>query len=181
VAIVRSSCVGRIGNTTDTWGRVSNLLKTVALRSSLIVVDAKTEGRGVDVAVAPEEEEAEDRLGQDVQDTVEDSFGVRSDDVSTLGKSPGDRVQEPEEDGPGGADEVGAADFAADGGGVLAANEDDVPGDEEESRTAEYEVAPLVAGDDEGADETGDDHDFVHEDGVEDGGPWETSSEKNVQ
>jgi len=94
-------------------------------------MDAKTKGSGVDVAVAPDEESTEDRLGQDIQNTVEDSFGVRGNDVSTLRKSPGDWVEEPEEDGPGGADEVGAVDFATDSSGVLATNEDDVVSDEE--------------------------------------------------
>jgi len=170
-----------VGNTTGTWAGVGTLLKTVALRSGLVVVDAETKGSWVDVAVAPDEESTEDRLGQEIQDTVEDSLRVRGNDVSTLRKSPGDWVDEPEEDGPGSADEVGAVNFATDGSGVSAADEDDVVGNEEESGTAEGEVSPLVAGGDEGTNETGDDHDFVQEDSVEDGGPWETSSEKNVQ
>jgi len=171
-----------VGNTTGTYGAsVSTLLKTVALRGGLVVVDAETKSSGVDVAVAPDEESTEDRLGQEIQDTVEDSLRVRGEDVSTLRKSPGDWVDEPKEDGPASTEEVGTVDFATDGSGVLATDDDDVVGDEEESSTAEDEVTPLVARDDEGTNETGDDHDFVHEDGVEDGGPWETSSEQNVQ
>lgn len=39
----------------------------------------------------------EDWLGEDVKDTVEDHLGVGGDDISTVGETPGDGVEKPEE------------------------------------------------------------------------------------
>ena len=52
--------------------------------------------------------------------------------------------------------------------------------DVEEGDAAEGEVAPLVAGADEGASEAGDDHDFVDEDDEEDRGPGHAGGEEQV-
>lgn len=38
----------------------------------------------------------------------------------------------------------------------------------------------LVARSDQGANKTGDDHDLIDQDGVEDRGPWQTSSQEDV-
>lgn len=67
----------------------------------------------IDVAMTPEKEGAEHGLRQDIEDAVKNCFGVGGDDVSTFGKTPGDRVQEPEENGPGASDKIGAADVSA--------------------------------------------------------------------
>ena len=42
-------------------------------------------------------DEEEDGLGEDVKDTVEDHLRVGSNDVSTIGETPGDGVEEPKE------------------------------------------------------------------------------------
>lgn len=71
----------------------------------------KLEAFVFDVADRPKMEEEETGLGEDVEGTVESSFGIRRDDVSSLcsnrqhslvvysesrtSKTPGDRVQEP--------------------------------------------------------------------------------------
>ena len=60
----------------------------------------KTKDSWVDVAVTPEEQGTEDWLSHDVKDTVESSLGIRVNDVSALRKIPGDRIEEPQEDGP---------------------------------------------------------------------------------
>lgn len=158
------------------------LLVDVARRTRIsVVTNVKTQNGGVDIAMAPEEERTEDRLGESVEDTVEDGFGVRSDDVSSLGQSPGDWVQEPQEDGPATADHVCAANVSVDVARVNAANPEEVVGDEEEGKHGKNEVSPLVGGRDEGANETSDNHDFVNENRVEDGRPGKTSREENVE
>ena len=109
----------------------------------IVVTDVETQASRVDTLVAPQEESTEDGLGHDVQHAVEDGLGVGSDEVATLGQSPGDGVKEPEEDGPDTADEVGLADVGAEGGGVLAGGPDDGPGDPEEGDIAKDVVTPL--------------------------------------
>lgn len=99
----------------------------------------------VDVAVTPEEEGAEDGLGQDIQDTVEDGFRVRSDDVSTLTETPGDGVEEPQEDGPHTADEIRLGDVIPQRVGMFAGSPGHGPGNPEESEATEDEVSPLKA------------------------------------
>jgi len=93
---------------------VSGFLATDSGRS-LVVPDVDTEDRRVDVAVADEEEGAEDWLGQDIENTIKDSLRVWRDDVSTLTESPCNGVQEPEEDGPGTAKSIGLANGRVDG------------------------------------------------------------------
>ena len=94
--------------------------------------------------MTPEKESTEDRLSHDVQNTVEDGFRIRRDNVTALGKSPGDWVQEPEEDSPDTTDQVYFRDIWANGSGVLARGPGDGPGDPEEGNAAEGEVTPLV-------------------------------------
>lgn len=98
----------------------------------------------LDIPVTPEQKSTEDRLSHDVQNTVEDSFRIRRDNVTALGKSPGDRVQEPEEDSPDTADQVYFRDVWANGSGVLARRPCDCPSDPEEGNAAEGEVTPLI-------------------------------------
>ena len=73
----------------------------------------KADQNWVDVAVAEEEDGAEDWLGKDVEDTVEDSFRVWRNDIATLAETPSDRIHEPEEDGPETAGEIGCIDWSA--------------------------------------------------------------------
>lgn len=110
----------------------------------VIVANVQAESGGVDVAVTPKEEETEDRLGEDIEDTVEHSLGVGSDDVATFTETPRDRVQEPQENGPATADQEGAGDIVTEGSRVLARHPGDLPGDEEEGNAAEDKVSPLV-------------------------------------
>ena len=95
--------------------------------------------------MTPEEESTKYGFGHDVQDTIEDSFGIRRDNVTALGKSPGDRVQEPEEDSPDTADQVYFRDVWANSSSVLARGPGDSPGDPEEGNAAKGEVTPLRA------------------------------------
>lgn len=112
----------------------------------VIVADVDAEAVGVDVAVTPEEEGTEDGLGQDVENAVEDGLGVGGDDVAALAQAPGDRVEEPEEDGPHGASDVGAMHVGSEGACVLASDPGHLPRDEEESGAAEGEETPLLCG-----------------------------------
>ena len=95
--------------------------------------------------MTPEEESTEHGLRHDVQDTVEDGLGIWRDEISALANSPCDWVQEPEEDGPYTADEVGLVNVGTNGHGVLARRPGYGVGNPEECDAAEYEVAPLYA------------------------------------
>ena len=54
--------------------------------------------------MSPQEESTKDWLGEDVENTVEDSLGVRGDDVGSLTDAPGNGVEEPQANGPATAD-----------------------------------------------------------------------------
>jgi hypothetical protein len=64
-------------------------------RITIVVLDGKSKTGRVDVLVTPEEEGTEDRLGQEVEDTVEDSLRVGRNEVGTLAYTPGDGVDDP--------------------------------------------------------------------------------------
>ena len=110
----------------------------------IVIADVDTKLSRVDVAVSPEEKSAENGLGEDIKDTVEDGFAIGGDDVSPLGQSPGNWVQEPEEDGPDAADEVGTMNFSTQSKSMSAGDEYNIVGDKEEGHHAEGEVSPLV-------------------------------------
>ena len=107
------------------------------------VLTAKT--GWLNIPVTPKEESTEYRLRHDVQNTVEDSFRVRRNNVTALRESPGNRVQKPEEDSPDTADQVYLGDIWANGSSMLARGPGDSPGDPEEGNAAEGEVTPLIA------------------------------------
>ena len=161
----------------------------------VIIPDMETEPCRIDIAVTPEQQGAEDRLGEEIQDAVKDGLGVRRDDVAALADAPCDRVQEPQEDGEAAADEVDTVDVGSEGGCVLACSYGEGPSDDRERRAAEDEVGPLrgrwsvsvlfrgnrkvlgarylVIGHHESTDQSGDDHDLVDEEGEENRRPWQ--------
>jgi len=146
----------------------------------VVVVDVQTEPGRVDVAVTPDKKTAEDRLGQNIKDAVEDGLRVRRDVVATLAKAPSNRVESPQERGQGAAHHESLADVLAHGVGVLASFPGEHVDDVAESEAAEGEVTPLVAGPNECAGETSDNHDPVNQDDVEDRRPGHASGEKQV-
>jgi len=102
----------------------------------IVVADAETETAGINAFVTPEKQAAETDLGKEVENTVKDGLGVRSNDVSTLAKTPGDRVEDPKEAGECAAVEVRLADITAKTIGVLASLKDEYIEDVEERCTA---------------------------------------------
>lgn len=107
------------------------------------VADMKSKSGWIDIAVAPKEKSAKDRLGHDVEYPIENGFRVWRNDIAALAESPGDGVEEPKEDSPDTADGISAGDVAAEGDGVLASRPSDGPCNPKESGTAENEIAPL--------------------------------------
>ena len=75
-------------------------------RILIIVPDMQTQSSGVNITMTPEQQGAKDRLGEQIQDAVEDGLGIWRDDVAAFADAPCDGVQEPEEDGEAAADEV---------------------------------------------------------------------------
>lgn len=61
---------------------------------------------------------------------------------------------------------------------TLSSDPGNIPGDEEQSDGGKDEVTPLVGRSNESANKTCNNHDLIHEDGVQNGRPWETSSQE---
>ena len=157
------------------------LLLALELEVLLVVVmDVKTEPGRVNVAVAPDEKSTEDRLRQHIKDAVEDGLRIRRDVVATLAKTPSNRVKRPQKRGQGTTLQESSADVLAHRVGVLASFPNKLVDDVEQRGAAEGEIAPLVAGSDESAGKTSDDHDLVDEDSEENGRPGHAGGEKQV-
>lgn len=175
--------------TSDIWASDSSTVIVTSSRAVLLIVgdrvivvaDVEAETCWVDVAMSDEEHDTKDWLGKDVEDTVEYSLGVWSNNIATLRYSPGDWVDEPQEHGEDAADKVGTGDIGTDGGCMLASDPADIPGNTEESDHGEDEVAPLVGRSNKGTDQASNDHDLIQEKGVEDGWPRESRSEQKIQ
>lgn len=139
----------------------------------------------VELGKRVEVEQGVDGLGEHVKDTVEDHLGVGRDDVSTVGETPGNGVKEPEEgQDDGGFGESRSVSVTESTSG-LSSGAGKNPPDVEDCASVHYPEqafqrltsdategveAPLVAGNDESADKTGDDHDQVEEDKGDDVG-----------
>lgn len=143
--------------------------------------DAEPESTRVDGTVAPEQQEGEDGLGDDIQDAVEDGLGVRVDDIASLSNTPGNRVKEPDKDCQDAADVVGTRDGAAEDPGMAAAVDEQRVDDKEESTAGEDKISPLVRGASESADEAADNHNLISQNGDEDGRPGKASCEEKVE
>jgi hypothetical protein len=131
--------------------------------------------------VAPEKQATEYWLSQDVKDTIESSLRIGMNDVSALKKTPSDGVQEPQEIGPDSARQEGAVNFGAENKGVLAGDPDDIPCNTEKSEHTESEISPLVGRGNEGADKADNNHNLIEEQSEQNRGPWQTSSQEEVQ
>lgn len=121
--------------------------------------------------------EGEDWLGDQIEDTVGDHLRVWRDDVATVGNTPDDGVDEPdnrEEDGGRGE---GSLVSWAKGGGRSSSWADENPPDVEQSGATKGEETPFVGRLDEGTDKTGDNHDKVEEDEGDNVREWETGGE----
>jgi hypothetical protein len=158
----------------------SNLLGS---RNSIRTWDTKVKAQAtnVDIAMAPEEKSAKDGLAEDVEDTVEDSFGVRRDDIPAFTHAPGDGVQEPEGHGPSSAHSVDPVDIGTEITSMATGIEDDGPGDEEEGKTAEDKVTPFIGAFDQGANQTSDNHDLIEQDSIQNSWPRKPSGQQEVE
>lgn len=141
----------------------------------------KAQAANVDIAMAPEEESAKDGLGEEVENAVEDSFGVRRDDVPAFAHAPGDRIQEPETDGPNTANSVNPVDIGTEITRLAASIEDNGPSDEEEGNNTEDEVAPFIGAFDQGANQKGNNHDLIDQDSIQNGWPRNPGRQQNVE
>jgi hypothetical protein len=149
-------------------------------RITIVILDGKAKTSGVDVPVSPDEESTEARLGQEIENTVEDGLRVGRDDVATLANSPRNRVQDPQESGERSAVEEGLLNITSVGAGMGARFPNQLVHDINERKTTEREVSPLVPGLDKSSNKTGDNHNLIDNDGPENSGPWHTSGKKEI-
>ena len=89
-------------------------------RIAIVVLDSETETRGVNLQVAVDEESAEDRLGEEIENRVENGFGVGRDDIATFAETPGNGVENPKECSQTAAHEEDTADVTSVSVGVAA-------------------------------------------------------------
>ena len=78
--------------------------------------------------MSPKKESTEHGLGQNIEDTIEDSLGIWSNDITALRYTPGDWVEKPEENSPDATYQVRTADIGTQDIGVLACCPGDCPG-----------------------------------------------------
>lgn len=169
--------VGAIGSAVA----VGELLRVLALRTLNRVPDSQAKlGRG-DVLVAKDKHKAKDRLSDDIENTVEDGLGVRVNDVATLGHTPGDGVEEPDKKGHESAHVEDTANIWAQSLGVRAGDQSQDVDNVEEGEHAEGPVTPLVGCAGKSTNQTGDDHDLISDDSDENGGPWDTGGQEEVE
>jgi len=128
-----------------------------------------------------EEHGAEDWLGEEIEDTVKDCLGIWGNDVGPFAESPCNWVEEPEEDSECTAVKICRLGSGAEAPSVLATDDDNVVGDEEQGGSSEYPISPLVARRDESAHKTCDDHNLVDQDGVQNGWQGKTSSQHQIR
>lgn len=95
----------------------------------IVIANMETQSGGLDVAVAPQKESAEDGLSHEVKDTIENTLGIGGNDVATLAEAPGDGVEKPKEDGPDAAHGVRLRDIVAECGGIPTGRDGDGEGD----------------------------------------------------
>ncbi len=79
---------------------LASTIAMVLLRGLVRLADIAAQGTGGRFAVAPEEQTGEHDLGHYVENAVEDGLGVRVNDVTAFGQTPGDRIEEPEQQQP---------------------------------------------------------------------------------
>lgn len=176
------------GSGFDGWGSsgLSNASGGASWSSSLLgevtsLADTAVLGEvEVERAVVPgagEEEEGEGGDGdeEDIEDTEEDEAGGLADGVAAVRHTPGDGVDEPEEDSPAGETPEVSADVEA-AGGEGAAVEERTP-EEELSKEAESEESPLVGGLDVGSSEPGSNPGPDEGNVVDDGSPGDAREE----
>lgn len=153
VAVV-NTVVGTIENTTvtivlDRNGlvvpvRSQNCFQSAEMLQNNLLPNVETKLSRINVAVTPDQQGAEDRLGQDVENTIKNGLGIGRDDIATLAETPGNRVDEPEENGPGTDKGVGCANILTKGQCVCSTDHNHIIGNEEESKSSKDKVSPLV-------------------------------------
>lgn len=145
-----------------------------------VLLNAKTETTWVNAPVCRDQGDRKARLGEDVEDTVEDRLAVGRDDVATFRDAPADRVAEPDDKGDDTAEDERAMDVLPEDLGVFAGRESQFPHDVEHGGTSKGVEAPFIAGFDQGTDQAGHDHDFVQQADPEDGGPGHASGQQQI-
>lgn len=146
----------------------------------VVVVDVQTKSGRVNVTVAPDEKSTKDWLSQDIKNAIKDGFRVRRDVVATLAKAPSNRVKSPQKRSQGTTLQKSGADILTHCVGVLPSFPCKLVDDVEQSSATKGEVSPLVAGANESASKTSDDHNLIDEDGEENRRPGHASGEKQV-
>jgi hypothetical protein len=152
--------------------------------SSLAMIESKGEDdlRGRHAVVGEEQPEAEDGLGQDIENSIGDDLSIKADETGTVGNTPDDWVDGPEDEGEasnGTVESLGLAVLVGNGG---AAVESELVDDNEEGNAGPGVPAPLLAVlVTIGSKETSEDHDDIGNKSHEDVGTTETGKQRKIE
>lgn len=129
-----------------------------------------------------EQPEAEDRLGQHVQDGVRNDLGVQADHASAIGDTPNDGVDGPEDESEASDGTVEGLGLAVLVGNGRAAVDRQLVDNDEEGKAGPRVPAPLLAiGVTVGSEEAGQHHDEIGNDSHENVGTAETGKEGQIE
>lgn len=93
--------------------RCGLIIGTIWEDALINVANAKAKTSRIDVSVSPEKQGSKDRLCDEIKNAVEDSLGVRSDQIATFTDAPGDGIENPDNGCKGTAHDKGSTDIRA--------------------------------------------------------------------
>lgn len=137
--------------------------------------DVKSEGGRINGPVTEKKHKTEHRLGDNIENAIKDSFGIRVDDIAALGHTPCNGIQEPDKDGQDSTHIERTCNGASQSLCVTTAIENKSVDDIEEGKHAERPVTPLESRAGERANKTTYNHDLVCEKGDQDCRPGKPS------
>ncbi len=92
---------------------MSRLLIMMPRCNLISIVNRESQSGRIDIPVSHDQRDTEDRLRQEVENAVEDSFTVGRDEIGALGDSPRDGIDRPDEQRQDTAEHVGPIDVRA--------------------------------------------------------------------
>jgi hypothetical protein len=107
----------------------------------IIVAKVKTQSGRVNAPMTHNEDNGKDYLGTEIENAVEDCFGIWRDDVTSFADAPGDGVADPDEECPDSAGQVNTVDVYTKSFCMLATVASEDPENTEHDCTAESKVS----------------------------------------
>ncbi len=157
------------------------IIKTDVTLTSEALAPEALDGGDV-LAVGQQEPEAENGLGQDIEDGIGDDLSVDRPLASTISNTPDNWIQSPEDEGEAAnGSEEGGGGIALAGDGTASTDSEDVD-DEEVCGAGDGVPSPLaVLLSGKGSEKTGEDHDNIGDNGNQDISSGEACQERQIE